>query len=242
VEQRERVLARINGLKRSDLVRAEADLPAPDGGQAGDLLAQVFPRSVEDPALVARLSPLWAEHLADGVKFFAGETGVKVANSLMIGEDPRLQKALAARTIQGLKANATTEEDLRAILSKSFTDGLSTAEMGDKIAEYYAANCIGDDSARAATAAMTQTTGIVNDGRMIAAREAGGLKKFWIHGNPAEPRESHLAAAKQYDETGAIGLDDKFVVDGEEMDAPGDSNASPANVCNCTCSVGFAKA
>ena len=232
LEQRDRVLARIKGVELAAIVRSEAD----------DMMEKILPRSAEDHALVARLSPLWKEHLADGVKFFATAHAIAVSPSLSIGEDPRLQQALAARTIQGLKANATTEEDLRAILSKSFGEGLSTAEMGDKIAEYYAANCIGDDSARAATAAMTQTTGIVNDGMMLAARDAGGLKKFWIHGNPKEPRESHLAAAKQYDETGAIGLDDKFVVDGEEMDAPGDSAASPANVCNCTCSVGFAKA
>lgn len=232
VEQRQRVLDRMDKIARADLVRAVAE----------DTLANIFPRPVEDQALTARLSPLWAEHLADGVKFFASETGIKVANSLMIGEDPRLQEALKARTIQGLKANGTTEEDLRGILAKSFEDGASTADIGDKIAEYYANNCIGEESVRASTAAMTQTTGIVNDGRMLAARDVGGLKKFWIHGNPKEPRESHLEAARTYGPDSAIELDEKFQIDGEEMDAPGDAMASPANVCNCTCAVGFAKA
>jgi HK97 family phage portal protein len=231
VEQRGRVLARMDELKRADIVRSAED----------DLLGRIFPRSVEDPQLIARLSPLWAEHLADGVKFFATETGIKVSNSLMIAEEPRLQEALAARTIQGLKVNATTEEDLRGILSKGFEAGASTAEIGDSIAEYYKDNCVGEMSARAQTAARTQTSGIVNDGRMIAARDVGGLKKFWIHGSPKEPRESHLAAAQQYDEAHALELDEPFIVDGEEMDSPGDAGASSENVCNCTCGLGFTK-
>jgi hypothetical protein len=205
------------------------------------MMGKIFPRHEEDKALVGKMSPLWSSTLLEGVRFFTDDTGLTVDNALMLGKDPRLDEAIAARTFQGLKVNDTTEADLRDIFSTGFDEGASTAEIGDKIAEYYANNCVGAESARAQNAAMTQTTGLVNDGRMIAARDVGDLEKYWIHGNPKEPRESHIAAAQRYDEANAIPLDKPFVVDGEEMDAPGDSSASPANVCFCTCGVGFRK-
>ena len=96
-----------------------------------------------------------------------------------------------------LAAYPAEKRELARAVYYRFADGDSTADIGDRIAQYYADNCIGEESVRAQTAAMTQTTGLVNDGRMLAARDVGGLKKFWIHGNPKEPRESHLAAAQR---------------------------------------------
>jgi hypothetical protein len=206
------------------------------------MMKKIFPRSEEDASLIARMSPLWTKAIIDGVKLFESESEPKVSITLTIGQDPRLQKALERRVIQGKKVNDTTEEDLRAILATAFDEGLTTVEIGDKIAEYYAANGVGEESARSMTAAMTQTTGCVNDGLKLAAQDVGGLEKYWIHGNPKEPRPSHLQAAETYSEDNAIPLDEPFVVDGEELDAPGDESASMENVCNCTCILGFRKA
>lgn len=234
VEQRGRVLQRIaalqNGGQRAD-----------DGVAVHSMLNKIFPRNEEDPALVARLSALWASDLVAGVNHAADQAGVKPAETLTIGKDPRLEDALKARSIQGLRVNDTTEEALRGLLADSFDAGLSTAEIGDKIAEYYAANMVGEESARAQTAAMTQTNGLVNDGRMIAARDVGGLKKYWVHGNPKVPRDSHVAAAQRYNADAAIPLDQDFEVDGYACDAPGDETLPLEEVCNCTCGVGLAK-
>jgi hypothetical protein len=90
------------------------------------------------------------------------------------------------------------------------------------------------------TAARTQTAGIVNEGRMIAAREVGGLKKAWLHGNPAEARDAHMAAQARYAAT-PIGLDQKFVVNGHECDAPGDPALPVSESANCTCMVKFVR-
>jgi hypothetical protein len=236
IEQRDRVLARVRTLPdAASAVRA--DLGA--GLSADEMVRKIFP-ATENGELAARLTPLWTEHLRDGFLFFNAETGIEpVANPFEVS-DPNVIAALERRTIQGSKVNETTAEDLRGLIGKAMEDGLSTAQLGDAIAEYYGAQAVGETSARPLTAARTQTAGIVNDGRMISARNVGGLKKTWIHGNPKEPRESHLAAARQYQDS-PIALDEKFVVEGEEMDAPGDAAASPANTVNCTCMVGFVK-
>ena len=203
IEQRGRVLARAKGM---DHGAQRADRTAADMAEMDDMMKRIFPRSEEDPALVGRLSPLWTKTLVAGVKHFSEETGLDVSPTLSIGKDPRLEDAIKARTIQGLKVNDTTEEDLRGILSMGFEEGLSTAEIGDQIAGYYENNMVGEESARAQNAAATQTTGLVNDGRMIAARDVGGLDKFWVHGgNPKEPRKTHLDAAERYTRTARSG-------------------------------------
>jgi HK97 family phage portal protein len=223
VEQRGRVLKRVESV-----ARVEKD----------ELLAAVFPRAQEDGQLVARMTALWAAHLQDGWDLFRTRTG---AGAPFAVEDPRVQEAIARRRIQGLKVNATTEEALRDIFKESFAEGLTVADTADRIAEYYNANCVGADRARPMTAARTQTAGIVNDGQLAAAKAAGGVKKFWIHGDSEEPRESHLAAAREYDAAHAIALEAKFRVGGEDMDAPGDPDADVSNTANCTCFLGFTK-
>jgi hypothetical protein len=150
-------------------------------------------------------------------------------------------KALEGRKIQGLKVNDTTEEALRDIFKAGFEAGSSLSEISDKIAGYYKDNCVGEDSVRSMTAARTQTAGIVNEGQLLAAKEVGGLRKYWIHGNPEDPRETHIEAASTYDSSNAIGLEDMFIVGGEKMDGPGDSGADISNVANCSCSLGFVK-
>jgi phage portal protein BeeE len=239
IEQRDRVLGRIADLR----------LPNAESGTARDLtlvrdsvdesLGIIFPMADENMSLVARIRPLIAQHMNDGAKMMADEVGL--AHSLTVEASPALAQAVEDRVIQAKIVNETTVEDLRGILRTAFESGETTAGLSDMIAQYYNDNCVGEDSVRPTTAAMTQTSGIVNDAQMIEAREVGGLKKYWIHGNPKEAREEHVAAARTYDEANAIGLDEKFVVGGEEMDAPGDSEVDISNVANCTCTVGFVK-
>lgn len=233
MEQRDRVLARCEKVKIS---RAEAILSR---DEKGDVLHVIFPRDDEDMALVARIRPVLVEHANDGAKLLSTEVGLP--NAMTVETNPAMFEAVEKRTLKAKIVNDTTEEKLRDIIRDAFETGETTAGLADRIASYYRENATGEDSFRATTAANTQTSGVVNDGMLIEAREVGGLKKYWIHGNPDEPRPGHIAAEATYSEGNAIGLDEKFVVDGEEMDAPGDDAASAANVCNCTCTLGFTK-
>lgn len=229
-------------LKRLELHGQELNRADDSAKKAKDLLTAVFPRSEEDPQLLARLAPLIGTHLEDGIKLFQDRVGIQPANPLTVDASPALRKAIETRKIQGLKINDTTERELREIFVTAFEEGATTMQTGDMVAEYYKNNCRGENAARPMTAARTQTSGIVNEGQMIAAREAGDLLKFWIHGSPEDPRETHIDAAARYDEAHAITLEEPFNVDGDEMDAPGDSSADISNTANCTCIVGFRKA
>jgi hypothetical protein len=232
LEQRERVLARM-AAESERLGRSDAS------DRAKKLVDKIFPRPEEDAALIARLTPLWAEQMGAGWDYLQSEIGESRDRPFQI-DDPRVMRALENRKLQGIKGNDTTGEKLRDILAEAFEAGDNAALMADRIAGYYSEQCVGADSARAMTAARTQTAGIVNEGRMLAARDAGGLRKTWVHGNPKEPREAHVAAAEYY-QAHPIGMDEMFEVNGVRMDAPGDSSAPPEEVCNCTCSVGFVR-
>lgn len=233
IEQRGRVLRRLETLARNEqLARAASE--------ADSLAFSVFPRAEEDKALVARINPVVVETMRSGWEEFGRATGIQ--NPFQI-EDPNIQKAIAARKIQCLKVNSTTEEDLRGIFSRGFDEGATVNELADRVATYYAERCEGVDSDRALNAAETQTTGIVNDSQLLAAKDAGGLLKYWVHAPPGfgDDRPDHLAAAREYSEANAIALDATFRVGGEDMQSPGDPEASPANVCRCRCWLGFTK-
>lgn len=227
LEQRGRVLQRA---QKSGLTRAAGE----------EWQSAIFPRAEEDMHLVARLSPLWAEQVVRGAAMTEEEIGVPLANPFTVA-DPRVKAIVEKRTIQGYRVNDTTEDALRGFLREWAEGNLSQGELIDSIAGYYRENCIGADKVRPDTAARTQTAGIVNEGRLAAAEEVGGLLKYWIHGDSQVPRETHLAAAQNYGEASAIRLDAKFVVGGEEMDAPGDSEATIGNVANCSCFLGLTK-
>jgi len=232
IEQRGRVLKRLNN------GRADDDPITGKYADMDDALKAVFPRDEEDASLIARLAPLWSEHLKDGWEFFFEHesAGADLKDHPFQVDDPRAQAAIDRRKIQGTKINETTEEDLREIFRQGFEEGDTTAQLADRVDAYYKAHCTGETKHRPVTAAQTQTTGIVNDGRLLAAREVGGLKKGWLHGGSKEPRPEHLAAQSTYLEN-PIGLDEKFTVNGIEMDAPGDAAAPVSETAKCTCMV-----
>lgn len=255
MEQRERVLGRLGTERGWEKALAEAQRTR--GGDsttegtkateekrkraraaADDLLSQIFPKGAEDMELVARLTPLWTAQLEDSWKQFNREMAQdEKKNPFQIG-DPRVSEAIKARQVQGAKANETTAEDLREIIGAGIEAGAGLQEIADSIAGYYRDNAVGETKARPLTAARTQTAGIINDGRMLAARSAGNMKKGWLHGAPEEPREAHLAAQEEY-LANPIPLDEPFVVNGIEMMSPGDASAPIEETANCTCMLVF---
>lgn len=243
IEQRDRVLKRIETTQASSRQLRRGDPAQSEIGRAAadDMMKKVFPMNDENMQLVARLAPLWSENLKDGYSFFHQEMGLDEKVNPFEVDDPFVMKVLKEREIQGLKVNNTTEDKLREIFSKGFEEGLSTIQIGDNVAEYYNTACVGEEAFRPMTAARTQVSGIVNEGRMMAANEVGGLKKGWLHGGSKEPRPEHIAAEKQY-LNAPIGLDEKFIVNGLECDAPGSTELPVEEVANCSCMMVFSKA
>lgn len=231
LEQRGRVLDRLSSLRQAREARAVDE----------SLIGLIFPKPEENQQLVALLTPLWTELAQDGWEFFnQNDVGIPAQENPFNVNDPRVMKAIEDRKIQGAKVNDTTEDDLRKIFGE-IEDGATLNDLADAIGEYYKGT-IGETKARPMTAARTQVAGIVNDGRMAAAREVNGLMKIWIHGSPEEARPGHVDAETKY--AGGIALDEKFVIPGtgNTLDAPGDANAPISETANCTCMVGFISA
>lgn len=89
-------------------------------------------------------------------------------------------------------------------------------------------------------AARTVVNGTQNKARHDAAERAAAkgviMGKCWIGTNDNRIRDWHADAYADYgDKKDAVGLDEPFIVMGEEMMYPGDRSASPANVYNCRC-------
>ena len=233
LEQRGRVLERV----KEFLSREDGDTrPALSRSRVDDLISLVFPLGEENELLLRRMTDLWVAQMESGWNLLNEQAGRTTDSHPFRIEDPRIQEAIRSRTIQGSKVNETSERELRAILEESIDEGLNATQIGDRIAEYYAEN-IGESAARPQTAARTQTAGIVNDGQLASAKDVGGLKKIWIHGGANDPRPAHIRAQGIY--ANGIPVEEKFEINGELMDAPGDAAADVSETANCTCMVGF---
>ena len=233
MEQRKRVLDRLDEAAPRDGGRSSRD--ADTGARAIDAGA-LLPQE-EDKLLVARIRPLIVEHTGDGWQYALEERGIEIEDHPFTVDDPKVLQAVKTREVQATLANETTREDLRGILEQSFQEGWTNTQLSDAIGAYYKER-MGADKARPQTAARTQVAGVVNDGRLLAAKEVGGLKKGWLHGGSEEPRPEHLAAQSQYLDN-PIGLDEKFTVNGHQCDSPGDASLPVGEVANCTCMVVF---
>lgn len=92
----------------------------------------------------------------------------------------------------------------------------------------------------AVRAARTMMTTVENSARLDSAKRAQEngviLGKIWLSVSDSRTRDWHKQAA--YDYADPIPIDDPFIVNGEEMNAPGDTRASGSNVYNCRCSLG----
>jgi len=93
----------------------------------------------------------------------------------------------------------------------------------------------GFSKSRAETIARTEVIGAYNNGNMAGARELGEfgpVKKEWSSFIDNRTRDSHIEADGQ-----TVWFEDTFEVGGEQMDAPHDPGADPAEVINCRCQV-----
>lgn len=91
---------------------------------------------------------------------------------------------------------------------------------------------------RASAIARTEITRIMNQASMLWAQlQPTPLKKKWVVILDGKERPSHNAMAS----APAILLNEKFLVGGSLMDAPGDVTAPAQEVVNCRCSLMFVR-
>jgi hypothetical protein len=123
----------------------------------------------------------------------------------------------------------TTFDQVELILQNGFEENESLGTISTKLRESFDQSEVG----RAGNIARTEATRTYNRGDLEGVRQMhleSKLLKFWITGS--NPRDTHVEAGDNYDESNAIDIDEDFKVGDDSMDAPGDGDL-PEEVCNC---------
>ncbi|WP_020471479.1 phage minor head protein [Zavarzinella formosa] len=142
---------------------------------------------------------------------------------------------------EGLKRSKliadTSEADVLAAISSGIEDGLGTAEIADDIQKV-----TGLSDWRAESIARTETHAAANYASVESVRQAEDrlgvrMLKEWLPTLDGRTRPAHA----EMEGSDPIPMEDKFLVDGEEMDRPGDPAGSAENVISCRCVLGFSE-
>ena len=127
----------------------------------------------------------------------------------------------------------TTLNDVLGAVQSGLDDGDGTDEIARAISGVTAFSPY-----RSATAARTETHAAALFAQIESGRQAESdldieLVKTWLPTLDDRTRDAHA----EMSDYGAIPLDEKFIVGGEEMDRPGDPAGSAGNVINCRCTL-----
>lgn len=124
----------------------------------------------------------------------------------------------------------TAWADARETLLDGFTLGESVPDLAQRVQD-----SLGVAETRAVTIARTEVVGASNAGSyagVTALGTYGPARKVWLATVDSRTREAHMDADGQ-----AVALDEPFIVDGEELEYPGDPAGSAGNVINCRCTL-----
>lgn len=147
-------------------------------------------------------------------------------------DNPEVRKAVAAMTIRfASEVNETTIAALRAQLQEGIAAGEGAAVLARRVKTVFAEAT----TKRAVMIARTETTKGLNSGSFLGYIQAGVDKIEWIATEDDRTRPAHDSADGQ-----VIELPGKFLVDGEELQHPGDPAGSPENIVNCRCTIAAA--
>ncbi len=127
----------------------------------------------------------------------------------------------------------TTFDEIQSILRDGFTEGKPLSAIADVLRDKFASA----EKYRAALISRTEVLAASNRADIFAITQAGvadTLLKCWLTAGDDTVRESHREAEVRYAD--GIPIDESFVVNGDEMDAPGNGSDPGENInCRCTC-------
>jgi len=123
-----------------------------------------------------------------------------------------------------------TKDDLGKILIQAEREGWGIQEIADNITHLYEETYKG----RYRTIARTETAGANNKAILESAKQAGMTHKIWITALDERTRPWHADANGQ-----RVPISENFIVNGEELEQPGDPNGSPENIINCRCVLDY---
>jgi hypothetical protein len=176
----------------------------------------------------------FGKRLLNDAKGFAGPMVIKesLTEQLQLGINAFMGRWIATKVTQ---INRTTESQIRTIIRSGIEEGLGVEPIAKRIREMAAPM----SAVRAHVIARTETHTAANFGAQEAAELTGlDMKREWVSSMDDRTRDTaeadHVAADGQI-----VGMNEPFIVSGEELMFPGDPSASPANQILCRCSVVF---
>jgi uncharacterized protein with gpF-like domain len=192
----------------------------------------------EHSAVKSSLAPAWIDSMNEGnahaLSTMNKSATVKIANGPLNHtfnvwiEKYGLMKAK--------EINETTYTTLRKNLQSTLSDGLARGASPKVVADEMLEVCDGVyenlDKARSLLIAETESCCSINFGVSATYQAEGVETKTWLAISDDRTRDDHADADGQ-----TVGIDEPFIVGGEEMDYPGDPEASAENVVRCRCTM-----
>jgi hypothetical protein len=182
----------------------------------------------------------FSEKLLDAIEG-QEKSGLQVAGAQLLGELGRddvfkMPPAQVLEYLQGRQnklSNVPQEmfDRLKASLEEGLKAGDTQDQLSGRVKKLF--NDINDGQAR--TISLTETGACYGAGRHAAMKQAGVQFKAWLTSGLPNIRPAHLQAGLDYPSDRGIPIDEPFIVDGEELDHPGDEEGSAGNVINCHC-------
>jgi HK97 family phage portal protein len=136
------------------------------------------------------------------------------------------------------EVTGTTFDAIKAVLREGYGEGASTSTIADLLRSTFA----DFEKGRAAAISRTEANSAANAADLEGVQQmgmAGVLRKTWISSRDDSTRDTHLAAEDDYAE--GIGLEEKFSVGIDSMQAPGMGLVGEENI-NCRCVLGYVEA
>lgn len=126
----------------------------------------------------------------------------------------------------------TMSDEVSNVLRRGAEDGMGTDDLAETLNDDVFEGRLKDSKAQ--EVARTELNSASSHGSHSAYEDADAvIAEEWLAVNqPNRTREAHLEANGQI-----VPVDGTFLVDGEQMDHPGDKSASAGNFVNCRCDV-----
>lgn len=127
----------------------------------------------------------------------------------------------------------TSQKKIKRVVSEWVAETIAAGDTLPELTSYIKQEFNDDVSEPSARRiARTEVAVASNNGSLEAARalEIPNMRKEWIAATDDRTRDSHAEANGS-----KVELDQKFIVNGQQMDGPGDTSADPAEFINCRC-------
>jgi HK97 family phage portal protein len=182
---------------------------------------------------VARMTPHYVNLMESGGIFAMAELGLGVDFDVTM---PQVQEAIRTKAFRFAQDwNKTTLDALRVELDAAAVEGDSFKQVKARINDVF-----GGRKDNAEVVGVTESGATANQGSLMGYRQSGVVDyKEWHSGGP-NPRAHHLTSGGVFVDSGltaVVGVDDMWIVMGEQMEFPGDVRGKAENVCNCHCGI-----